>query len=142
MRRRAVLTGLLGLPLLGPGFGVAPMRAAAQARPLQLRIASQVRDAQATFRLINRLSEAITYASWDGGGVHNGLQQQGTSGWSDVGLGYCGLGHDGDLTIAPGGSATFRAYVGTTPGTFRITLDVTRASGARDTVVSPPFLVR
>jgi hypothetical protein len=135
MRRRALLAGLSSLPFVGVG------RAAAQAGQLQLHIVGHPRDTQATFRLTNRLSEAITYASWDGGGVHNGLQQEGPGGWSDVGLGYCGLGHDGDLTIAPGRSATFRAYVGSTPGRFRITLDVTRASGARDVVVSAPFTV-
>lgn len=140
MRRRTLLAGLVALPWAAPIVGAG--RAAAQAGQLQLRIVGAPRDGQATFRLTNRLSEAISYASWDGGGVHNGLQQQGTSGWTDVGLGYCGLGHDGDVTIAPGRSATFRANVGTTPGTFRITLDVTRASGASEVVVSAPFIVR
>jgi hypothetical protein len=135
MRRRLLLSGLFALPFAGVG------RAAAQAGQIGLRIAGPVRGAQATFRLTNRLGEAITYASWDGGGVHNGLMQLVGGTWTDVGLGYCGLGLDGDVTIAPGRSHDFRAYVGTTAGRFRITLDVARASGANETVLSTPFVV-
>ncbi len=139
MRRRALLLGILALPVAG----VASVdRVAAQSSPLQLRIVGVPRDGQATFRLTNRLPEAVTYESWDGGGVHNGLEQQAGQVWTGVGLGYCGLGRDGAVTVAAARSATFRAYVGTTPGSFRITLEVTRASGARETVVSAPFLVR
>lgn len=135
MQRRTVLLGILAAPLMGAA------RAAAQNAPLELRIVGRPRDGQATFRLTNRSREAVRYESWDGGGVHNGLQQQVDGAWTDVGLGYCGLGREGDVTVAPGGAGTFRAHVGTTGGTFRITLEVVRASGARETVVSAAFTV-
>lgn len=135
MRRRTFLLGLLAAPIVGVG------PATAQNAPLELRIVGRPRDGQATFRLTNRLREAVRYESWDGGGVHNGLQRQVDGAWSDVGLGYCGLGREGDVTVAPGGAQTFRAHVGTERGSFRITLDVVRASGARETVVSAAFTV-
>ena len=135
MRRRAVLVGMLAVPIALAG------RASAQAAQLELRIVGRPREGQATFRLTNRSSEPVRYESWDGGGVHNGLQQRVSGAWTDVGLGYCGLGRDGDVTVAPGRAETFRAYVGTTPGSFRITLDVLRANGTREAVVSEPFVI-
>lgn len=136
MRRRAVLVSLSALPWL-----LRAQPALGQANGVTLAIAGAPRDGQATFRLTNRLAEAVLFASWDGGNVHNGLQQLVHGGWNDVGLGYCGLGRDGDITVPPGGSHTFGAYVGSTVGTFRITLDVRRASGASETLTSPTFNV-
>lgn len=135
MRRRLVLAGLLALPI-----GLVE-RASAQAAQLRLRIVGRPREGQATFRLTNRSNEPVTYGSWDGGGVHNGLQRRVRGVWTDVGLGYCGLGREGDVTVAPGRAQTFRAHVGTTPGSFRITLEVVRASGTRETMFSDAFTV-
>ena len=68
---------------------VAPLalagRVSAQNVSIQIRIVDRPRHGQATFRLTNRLGEAVSFESWDGGGVHNGLQQRVGGAWTDAG---------------------------------------------------------
>lgn len=141
MRRRSVLTVLALTAVLGPS-------ALTRAQPglAQLRIVGAPRDGSARFRLVNRTADALTYTTYDGGHVHNGLERREPSGvWTDVGLGYCGLGMDGPVTVAARGAQAFQAYVGTAAGTYRIRVRLERrtASGASvtDEIVSDPFTV-
>ena len=146
MRRRSVLSLLALTATLGPA--VLGPTAVVRAQPglAQLRIVGRARDGQARFRLVNRTSDALTYTTYDGGSVHNGLERLDASGaWTDVGLGYCGLGMDGPVTGAPGGAQVFGAYVGTDAGTHRIRVRLERRTASGTTVtddaVSEPFRV-
>lgn len=130
-------------------IGAAVPSALARAQPglASLRIAGAARDGQARFRLVNRTADVLAYTSYDGGNVHNELERlEGSGAWSSVGLGYCGLGADGEVLVPAGATHVLRAYVGSDPGTYRIRVTLERrpssGSAAPATIVSEPFRVR
>jgi hypothetical protein len=95
------------------------------------------------FRLTNPSPDTLVFTTYDGGNVHNQLERRDASGaWSRVGMGFCGLGRDGEVRVRPGATQIVRGYVGETPGMRRIVLEVeVRGAGARRSIeiVSAPF---
>lgn len=100
----------------------------------------------AHFTIANHTSDVLAYTTYDGGNLHNGLEHHEGGAWVAAGIGYCGLGMDGEVTVAAGASQRVSAYVGTTPGTYRITVSLERRTAAGTTtteeVVSDSFQVR
>ena len=111
---------------------------------ITVRLIGAIRSgaSDASFTLINQSPDAISFTTYDGGALHNGIERLDAGVWTDVGLGYCGLGMDGETRVAAGQRARVRAYLPQEPGTYRILVHVSRqtASGAvPEVVVSAPF---
>lgn len=103
---------------------------------------------QGRFAIANRGRDELTLAVWDGVNLHSNLERLVKNAWQDVPIGYCGLGHSPPVTLPPGARREVTAYVGTGPGTFRVTYTIQRkrrsaAAGdeglVTERLVSAPF---
>jgi len=114
----------------------------AQTQQVTLTSSGRPHDGSGRFTLVNRTSDVLAFTTYDGGNVHNNVERLEGGHWVEVSLGYCGMGEDGEVTVAAGARQQVNGYVGTTPGTYRIRLSVERrsASGARpEEIISTPF---
>lgn len=123
---------VFALLLLVPGVALAD-------GPFDFRLAGRfvAMDASsAHFVLVNQTSDELVVTTYDGGNVHNAIERWDGTAWTSVGVGYCGLGEDGETVVAPGGRFEADAYVGNALGQYRIVLHATRrtASGATSDV--------
>lgn len=117
----------------------------AQTQQITLTVSGRPHDGSGTFTLVNRTSDVLAFTTYDGGNVHNAIERLEGENWVEVSLGYCGMGEDGEVTVAAGARRQVTGYVGTTPGTYRIRLGIERrsASGSRpDMITSAPFELR
>lgn len=77
--------------------------------------------------VVNDGSESLSFWTYDGGYLHNGIERWDGSAWIDAAPGYCGLGFDEAITVVePGHRTRVHAHFPTTPGTYRLTLTVQR----------------
>ena len=117
----------------------------AQTQQITLTSGGRAHEGSGRFTLVNRTSDVLAFTTYDGGNVHNAIERLEGGHWVDVSLGYCGMGEDGEVTVAAGARRQVTGYVASTPGTYRIRLGVERrsASGSRpEEIVSAPFDVR
>lgn len=140
MRRRPAL-GVLSLGLLAALAWPADVSADGT---ITVRLVGAVRAgaSDASFTLINQTPDAISFTTYDGGALHNGIERLENGAWTDVGLGYCGLGMDGETSVPAGQRTRVRAYLPQEPGTYRILVHVSRHSASGpvpEVVVSAPF---
>jgi hypothetical protein len=136
-----ILAALLVMSLAS----LTPTLAPAQTQQITLTVTGRAHDGSGTFTLVNRSNDVLAFTTFDGGNVHNAIEHLEGGNWVDVALGYCGMGEDGEVTVAAGARQRVTAYVGSAPGTYRIRLGVERrsASGSRpEEIVSAPFRVR
>lgn len=120
----------------------APSITPAQTQQITLTASGRSHDGSGTFTLVNRSSDVLAFTTYDGGNAHNGIERLEGGNWVDVSLGYCGMGMDGEVTVAAGARRQVTAYVGSEPGTYRIRLHVERrsASGTHpEEILSAPF---
>jgi hypothetical protein len=119
----AVLAACLVASMLGPA------RARADGMPAVRLAASAVPAGQteARFTFVNQTSEALSWSTYDGGTVHTGLERLEGGTWTEVGLGWCGMGMDAAPVVVPAGARlALSAYVGAQPGTYRLRFYFTR----------------
>lgn len=111
---------------------------------LRLHGRPNVSTLSVSFDLTNHTNDELVYTTYDGGHVHNDLERLDGSNWVAVGIGYCGLGRDGEVSVAAGGRQRITGYIDGTPGSYRATVHLERrtASGMVPVaVVSPAFTV-
>lgn len=125
MLRLGPVVAVLALPLVAQADGAFAFRLARGGD-----VPASVSVAELT--LVNQSGDELVYETWDGGTLHNDLERLEAGTWTSVGLGYCGLGLDGETSIAAGARGTLRAYLTAEPGTYRIVMHARRrdANGA------------
>ena len=132
-----VLAGVFVLPSGSRADGTIVLRLATR------NVASGAGSAR--FTLVNDTTDELAFTTYDGGSVHNEVEHLVAGAWVGVGLGYCGLGADGEVTVAPTARRSVTAYVPAEAGRYRIRLRLERrapnGTTASEDVVSAPFSV-
>lgn len=134
--RSLALAACLLIPALAHADGTPTVRLATAAVPAG--------QSEARFTFVNQTSDELSWDTYDGGSVHNGLERLEGGVWTEVGLGWCGMGIDRAPTVVrAGGRHTLSAYAGDQPGTYRLRFYFTRrlpdGSESHEDVASEPF---